>query len=237
MAGYPGPNLVEDGLVLCLDAGNQKSYPGGGSTWFDISGNRNHATLVNTPTFTRRMGGAFQFNGTSQYATMPSTASLTISQPTIMVACSKTTGTVLAKGQYGNYWNYGILGVSDSGGFKTRHNNGDVSSGNVFLDIVGIDCPYIHTAVYNGTATEFYRSGELGATVSTNYSPSATNSGNLTIGSATSSGGSQTEYYSGSIFAICIYNRRLTSTEVFQNYRAWAPRIRIDCQPEGFLDL
>jgi hypothetical protein len=30
---FAGPEVVEDGLVLCLDAGNPKSYPGSGTTW------------------------------------------------------------------------------------------------------------------------------------------------------------------------------------------------------------
>ena len=33
------PTIVMDGLVLCLDAGNTKSYPGTGTTWTDLSGN------------------------------------------------------------------------------------------------------------------------------------------------------------------------------------------------------
>jgi hypothetical protein len=35
------PRIVTDGLVLCLDAGNSKSYPGSGGTWYDLSGNNN----------------------------------------------------------------------------------------------------------------------------------------------------------------------------------------------------
>ena len=38
--------IVTDGLVLCLDAGNSKSYPGSGTTWTDLSGNGNNGTLV-----------------------------------------------------------------------------------------------------------------------------------------------------------------------------------------------
>ena len=34
------PKIVTDGLVLCLDAANAKSYPGSGTTWYDLSGNR-----------------------------------------------------------------------------------------------------------------------------------------------------------------------------------------------------
>jgi hypothetical protein len=32
------PRIITDGLVLCLDAANRKSYPGSGTTWFDLSG-------------------------------------------------------------------------------------------------------------------------------------------------------------------------------------------------------
>lgn len=39
------PRIVTDGLVLCLDAANSKSYPGSGTTWRDLSGNENHFTI------------------------------------------------------------------------------------------------------------------------------------------------------------------------------------------------
>jgi hypothetical protein len=47
MALSHSPSIVTDGLVLCLDAGNPKSYPGSGTTWTDLSGNGNNGTLVN----------------------------------------------------------------------------------------------------------------------------------------------------------------------------------------------
>ena len=36
MACNAGPDIIEDGLVLCLDAGNKLSYPGTGTTWTDL---------------------------------------------------------------------------------------------------------------------------------------------------------------------------------------------------------
>ena len=39
MASSTGPDLVTDGLVLVLDVGNEKSYPGTGTTWTDLSSN------------------------------------------------------------------------------------------------------------------------------------------------------------------------------------------------------
>jgi len=31
------PSIVTDGLVLCLDAANQRSYPKSGTTWSDLA--------------------------------------------------------------------------------------------------------------------------------------------------------------------------------------------------------
>jgi predicted double-glycine peptidase len=40
-----GPRIVTDGLVLCLDAANTKSYPGSGNVWYDLSGKGNNGQL------------------------------------------------------------------------------------------------------------------------------------------------------------------------------------------------
>ena len=57
-------------LIFYLDAVNPKSYPGSGSTWYDVSGNNNHFTLFNTPTYTSNgtTGTYLSFNGSNQYA-------------------------------------------------------------------------------------------------------------------------------------------------------------------------
>ena len=65
MGFYRGPKIVTDGLVLALDAANPKSYPGSGTTWYDLSGNGNHATLYNSPVWN---GTYFSFDGTNSYA-------------------------------------------------------------------------------------------------------------------------------------------------------------------------
>lgn len=72
MGRYYNPKTVTDGLVLCLDASNPKSYPGTGTAWNDISGNGNNGTLFNSPTYD---GEGISFNGSTQYmvATMGTT--------------------------------------------------------------------------------------------------------------------------------------------------------------------
>ena len=61
------PTIVTDGLVLCLDAANSRSYPKTGNTWYDLSGRNNHGTLNNTPVFSELNGGCFLFDGTNEY--------------------------------------------------------------------------------------------------------------------------------------------------------------------------
>jgi hypothetical protein len=44
MGVFAGPRCIDDGLVLSLDSGNNKSWTGSGTTWFDIT-NNNDAPL------------------------------------------------------------------------------------------------------------------------------------------------------------------------------------------------
>ena len=77
------PSLVMNGLTLCLDAGNTKSYPGSGTTWTDLSGKGNTGTLVNTPTYSGVNGGTLSFNGSSQYVNCGNATNLQITVGTI----------------------------------------------------------------------------------------------------------------------------------------------------------
>lgn len=43
MGIFYSPTLVKDGLVLCLDASNPRSYPGSGTAWKDLTSNNINA--------------------------------------------------------------------------------------------------------------------------------------------------------------------------------------------------
>ena len=59
--------IVTDGLILCVDAGDKMSYPGAGTTWYDLGKSKYHGTLVNTPTFVSDKGKSyFQFDGSNE---------------------------------------------------------------------------------------------------------------------------------------------------------------------------
>lgn len=56
--------VIRNGLQLRLDAYNVNSYPGTGTTWFDISGNSYNGTLTNGVV---PVNNAMQFDGVNDY--------------------------------------------------------------------------------------------------------------------------------------------------------------------------
>ena len=69
MAINAGPKIVEDGLILCLDAANKKSYPGAGTTWTDLAHNKKTATFTNMAvnSFVNSKRGQINLDGTNDY--------------------------------------------------------------------------------------------------------------------------------------------------------------------------
>ena len=68
-AAYSPSNHVTTGLILNLDAKNTASYPGSGTTWYDLSASGYNATLMNSPTY--NAAGYFTFNGTTHNGSLP----------------------------------------------------------------------------------------------------------------------------------------------------------------------
>lgn len=65
------PRIVTNNLILYLDAGNTRSYPGTGTTWTDLGG-VNNATLVNNPIYSSSSGGNLIFDGSTNWGQISS---------------------------------------------------------------------------------------------------------------------------------------------------------------------
>jgi hypothetical protein len=61
MSVFCSPNFVANGLVLCLDGANLRSWPGAGTTWYDVSGQYNTATMFGSVPTSSDGGGCFDF--------------------------------------------------------------------------------------------------------------------------------------------------------------------------------
>ena len=115
MSLYHNPNMVTNGLVLCLDAGNTKSYPGYGTTFTDLCGLGNHGTLTNGPTFndydSRTNGNLYSNDVTNAYYTQSfvtvGASSETAPNGTLTASYFTLSSTVaLYKGVTGGYITY-----------------------------------------------------------------------------------------------------------------------------------
>jgi hypothetical protein len=75
MSVYAGPEITNSNLVLCLDAGNTKSYPGSGTSWTDLAQGlvfSSNGTLTPLETKAGALSFAFNSSGYWTYSTTPS---------------------------------------------------------------------------------------------------------------------------------------------------------------------
>jgi hypothetical protein len=89
-----GPRIPLEGLEIALDASSTRSYPGTGTTWYDISGNNRDFTFSTTPSFTND-GVASYWNTSGVVATGPASNSVNITNNsgyTIFFAFKTPTG-------------------------------------------------------------------------------------------------------------------------------------------------
>ena len=207
--------IVSTNIVLDLDASNTNSYSGSGTTWTDISGNSNDATLVNGPTFNSTHGGSIVFDGTNDSVTISGMSSFAPSAVTFEVWFLNTPASgykgLIDKGR-DNYEGYSLAASSSKVQWKARVG----SSNQVALDSEQYqDSVWTHAVgTYDGTDLKLYVDGVLKTT--TNSSGTlGSNSLGITIGST-----NDNLYFDGRISQARIYSSALSASEVLQNYNA-----------------
>jgi len=225
MSVHYSPRTITNGLVLALDAGNRKSYPGSGTTWTDLSGRGNNGTLVNGVGYNSGNGGSLVFDGVDDYVNCGNNSSLSFTNNlTISIWCSSNNAagyrSPLMK-TTSSSWNNGFGYWQFSGTFAFFINewNGAPSgvAGPSKVSVSRTSFPITNwVGTYDGSNIKLYENGNLiqtGSSYTTNISNSSTN---LEIGR----GGGSNYYWSGNTPQVSIYNRALTAVEIQQNYNA-----------------
>jgi hypothetical protein len=219
MAFSFSPRIVTDGLVLYLDAANQYSYPGAGTTWSDISRSGNNGVLTNGPTYNSANGGSIVLDGTNDFVVATSVRNLqnlnsnfTINVFTKPSVASYGNIIVLADTGYANecqlVLNSTTIYVTKYGG--TQLISGGSISPNVWYNI---------TYVQNNSVGFLYINGNL--IQSNAITPQTSAISNIILGSYNTSG---PQPYGGNIAIAQIYNRALSAAEILQNYNATKTR-------------
>jgi type IV pilus assembly protein PilA len=224
-------NIVTDGLVLHLDAGNLASYPGTGNTWFDLSGQHNHLTWsLPSPTYTTynnvpiisttntytspRSVKSNSYNGmrtgNSSYSVSSFFKPNLLSSSKILLSfgpadnsCGGQTIHPIAIGSAGKF-----VGGSCGGLGTWNNSSGVIPTTDKFWNI---------TTTYNETIENVYINGVLEKSASSFLNNTPVNTSNIiSLGWIRNDGASFS--MDASIGNILIYNKALTPEEIQQNY-------------------
>lgn len=220
------PRIVTNGLVLCLDAGSRKSYPGSGTVWNELSNNMS-AELVNSPTFNSQNNGFFQFV-TDDYTRIPNKTTLDTQTPSVEVwiktNATNQNGFWFEKGTVNSQYSLFQSSVS----LLWRQN-----IGGTLIDLNITTSNFINTSSWYqvvGTFTSgrrrLYINGNL-VNSDAQAGTISTNSGGMSIGVYGGYSGARGYYYNGSLAVCRVYNKELTPAEIQQNYNATKGRYNL----------
>lgn len=221
MSTSAGPNIVEDGLVLYLDAANENSYPGTGTTWTDLSNSANNGTLVNGVGYSSNNQGYLIFDGTNDEIICTNNSSVQINVGTISSWFNANNG---------NTGTNGIIAKQSAWGLFVWDNTlRTYDWGNSTVRDTGIT---VGNSTWNYAAmtfTETTGNPSNNAIIYLNAIPVLTttvkhSNHNVTvqIGEANAN-----QNFGGFISNSSIYNRVLTASEIKQNFNALRGRYGI----------
>ncbi len=211
------PKIVNDGLVLYLDASAPNSYspyftP---TTWKDLSGNNNSGSFVGGPTFDSGNGGSIVFDGVNDYVNLGNPG--LISDDFCIVLWFKTSSNKTNYYFSSGYNSQPTILIFDGGvwiggtALANQQSIGNTETGNPVCVVVNR---------FN-KESKVYLNNILQST-NTVDTVLLTNS-QYTIGYALPRNNS-TAYFHGQFYITQIYNRALTAQEVLQNYNATKSR-------------
>ena len=223
MGAFGGPDIITDGLVLALDAASERSYPGTGTSWYDLTKESNNGSLINGPLFSNDNYGVIDFDGVNDWSLILSSPAFTVNTRTVEIIFRMN----------GSYSNYSPLAVYANGSSTVNriwlgvqankfqmHGWGTVDP--ICTTTIDSDEWYVCTFSYNKPtqAMKVYTNGALESSVTnTQGGVSASSSNNWYLASIP--GGWQGVTYSNtSIASFKIYDRILSDDEVLQNYNA-----------------
>ena len=235
MSVLGGPNIITDGLVLALDPGNKKSYPGSGTTWTDLSTNDTTGTLYNSVDYNSENGGSLVFDGTNYVEfenatelqflnTSPYTLEVWM-YPTANPGGSKWTGIFNRESNEGSGrdgYNMYLNGSDGTTMYLSSERFGTGTQKVAFAstnEATLLNKWHHMVATYNGSELRLYRNTvELGSAGPVTQNITNT-SRTLQIGRRGTS-----SYFIGRLTCQKIYNKALTIPEITQNYNALKDR-------------
>ena len=214
------PAVVTNGLVLNLDAGFTPSYPTTGTTWYDLSGNGNNGTLVNSPTFSSSNNGVIVFDGVDDRIFILNNNSFNVADNItlemwvkLQVSQSNNLGFLIKYTGNDGYLFYVTNNSDKAFAFDYRNRDGTyyrtIGTTNIQDGVwkcLTVQKSGLYSRVYINSTLE-------GTTVASTVGDMSSNV-DLNLGTDFST------YMNGQMGSFRIYNRALTQAEITQNYNA-----------------
>lgn len=221
------PSIVTDGLVLCLDAANKRSYPGAGATWTDLKGDHN-CDLQNGPAFSSANGGSITFDGTDDVADIASPPSITGDSATLALWCKshdssswRSPGGYVTSGFDDYRLTFRRLNTANLQAYAYYSSGGKQYSGTHPISNSEFRSWNHYVIVASGGVVYFYLNGKI-------VGSGGSGSGDLNLGTTFTLGSqdsrSSGSWWNGDISNVQVYNRDLSAEEVLQNYEATVGR-------------
>ena len=218
MATSSGPDIVDSGLVLALDAADRNSYSGSGTTWTNLTGTGSTGTLTNGPTYSSANGGSIVFDGADDYISTPITGTfpqITFDYWGFFDDPTRST-TSRNESAFGDWTNNRVhWGTRWSVGMHWNVNGAWIET-----PATNLRYGWNHfSLIWNHTAGQrlIYINNILSTSWTTNGDMVL---GDFRIGVATNLGAC----YRGNISNFKTYNRALSAAEVSQNYNSFKSR-------------
>lgn len=237
MALKYSPQISRNGLVLALDAGDKNSYPGSGTTWYDLSGNGNDFA-INASAFNSSGPKYMDFNGSYGCAKKQNSDLVVIGDVTVIcwtrVLTSNSNWRTLlrALSTGGDHQVIIQSGGSALGMYDNVNGTGFNSSGFDITTLPGYGTGWAMMTWrwYNNTQPYYnfyYNNTPQTLRGSNNSSNSRFKCGICSIGAYNNSDqnnvNSASQFW-GDVSSMTIYNRFLSDNEVLQNYNAQRTR-------------
>lgn len=211
--------IVQQGLVLNLDAGNNYSYAGSGTIWYDVSGNNYNSALNGSLTFSDNSISLGSSTNITNYISVPASSLSGLTSWTIQmwlnINASNAIESFLTCGEGNNFLWF----------FEGRSTLAFQNTGSSAISYpTAIGEWFLFTATGTGGSISVYKNGlSLGSFANTTTITISSSIGIILgqeMDNNTTGGFDATQAFLGKYGSVSFYNRVLSASEVLQNYNA-----------------
>lgn len=202
-----------------------------GNKIYDLSGNENNGTLVNSPTYSSDNYGVMSFDGSNDIISLPLSNSLKNTSYTISVFMNSNItiqngtseryfyyyrGTTTGSNRFGVLFGFSVNSTGNNGRLSLVLGNGVWNTYSTSQSSWASNTWYNLTVTQSGSSYKFYVNGLLvnsGTAVTPGFSGMDSNSSGY--------------HWNGKIASLLVYNTALSASEVLHNYNSLKKRFEL----------